>query len=247
MKPQLVMQDFGGENNKDLEGTRARLIRGASWKRARIVVIIPTADMIAAKVMLSYWNLAFPPNNGCAKILALGQEVGEAYSNAIESVLVHPELKDWEYILTLESDNTPPADAVVKLVERMEAHPEFSCISGLYFVHGGGCAQIWGSPAQDPICNFRPQPPDPNGGLVECYGCGMGTALWRISMFKDERLRRPWFKTLNGKDGVGIGTQDLYAFSDFRKYGYRCAVDCSVKVGHYDVDGKRAGIPDMVW
>jgi hypothetical protein len=28
-------------------------------------------------------------------------------------------------------------------------------------------------------------------------------------MFKDPRLRRPWFKTLNGGDGQGIGTQDF--------------------------------------
>ena len=53
-------------------------------------------------------------------------------------------------------------------------------------------------------------------------------------MFKDERLRKPWFKTLTGKDGEGTGTQDLYAWNDFRKYGYRGFVDCGCKVGHYD-------------
>jgi hypothetical protein len=60
----------------------------------------------------------------------------------------------------------------------------------------------------------------------------MGFNLWRLSMFKDKKLRKPWFKTVAGKDGVG--TQDLYAWGDFRKHGYRCAIDCSVKVGHYD-------------
>jgi hypothetical protein len=53
-------------------------------------------------------------------------------------------------------------------------------------------------------------------------------------MFKDERLRKPWFKTLTGIEGQGVGTQDLYFWGDARKYGYRCAIDCSVKVGHYD-------------
>jgi hypothetical protein len=33
MKPQLVIQDFGGEHNKDLEGSRARLLKGGSWKK----------------------------------------------------------------------------------------------------------------------------------------------------------------------------------------------------------------------
>jgi hypothetical protein len=65
-------------------------------------------------------------------------------------------------------------------------------------------------------------------------------------MFKDERLRKPWFKTYNGTEGFGIGTQDLAFWGDARKYGYRCAVDCSVKVGHYDHEGK-FGEAQFVW
>jgi hypothetical protein len=246
MKPQLVIQDMGGLNNSNLEESSSRILRGGSWKKQRVVVILPAADTIPAKVALAFWNLAFPPNNGVVRILALGMEVGDAYSTAIEGVLQHPELSQWEYILTLEHDNAPPPDGVVKLIERMEAHPEYSALSGLYFTKGyGGVAQIWGD-IKDPVINFRPQVPDVNGGLVECYGIGMGFALYRMSMFKDKRLRRPWFKTLNGKDGMGLGTQDLYFWSDARKYGYRCAVDCSVRVGHYDLEGK-FGLPDMMW
>ena len=113
----------------------------------------------------------------------------------------------------------------------MHKHPEYACIGGLYWTKGeGGVPQIWGD-AKDPVINFRPQPPVP-GELVECVGTGMGFNLWRISMFKDERLRRPWFKTLAGAEGVG--TQDLYFWNDARAAGYRAAVDCSVLVGHYD-------------
>lgn len=228
---QLIVQDFAGIHNGDLDKTSARLIKGASWKKQRIVVILPSAAMIPAKVALTHWNLAFPPNNGVVRILALGDEVGVAYSQAIEQVLAHPELSQWEYILTLEHDNTPPSDGVIKLIEQMEAHPEYACIGGLYFTKGeGGVAQIWGDP-RDPVTNFRPQVPDPAGGLVECCGTGMGFNLFRLSMFKDEKLRRPWFHT-QVKDGVS--TQDLYFWSDARKYGYRAAIDCSVKVGHYD-------------
>lgn len=238
MDSQLIIQDFAGFHNND-PGTGARLMKGASWKRQRIIVIIPAGDAIPAKVYLSHLNLGFPPNNGVMRILAQGQEVGEAYTNAIESILAHPELSQWEYILTIEHDNMAPADGVIKLLEQMEAHPEYSCIGGLYFTKGyGGVAQIWGDPS-DPVTNFRPLPPDPNGGLVECCGTGQGFNLFRLSMFKDERLRRPWFKTLKGKDG--FATQDLYFWGDARKYGYRCAIDCSVKVGHYDAAA------DFVW
>jgi len=242
MTPQLVIQDFKGAHNTD-KGTGARLLKGGSWKKQRIVVILPAADVIPAKVCLAMWNLAFPPNNGVARILAQGMEVGDAYSQAIEGVLNHPDLSQWEYILTVEHDNAPPSDGVVRLVEQMEAHPEYACIGGLYFTKGqGGVPQIWGDPS-DPVLNFRPQVPR-DGQLQECCGTGMGFNLFRLKMFKDARIKRPWFRTICGKEGVG--TQDLAFWSEARKHGYRCAIDCSVKVGHYDLEGK-FGQPDTTW
>lgn len=221
----------GGIHNARLDQSRERILRGGSWKKQRIVVVIPAAATIAAKVALSHWNLIFPPNQGVVRILAQGMEVGEAYSQAVEQILAHPELGKWEYLLTLEHDNVPPADGVLKLIARMEANPRLSCVGGLYWTKGeGGVPQIWGDPA-DPVLNFRPQAPNP-GQLVECCGTGMGFNLWRLKMFRDERLRRPWFVTR--ADANGVGTQDLYFWADARKYGLRCAVDCDVLVGHHD-------------
>ena len=228
---QIVSYDFAGRHNKDLELSRGRILKAASWKKQRVVVMIPSAAMMPAKVALSHWNMIFPPNQAVHRMLCLGMEVGDAYSQAIEQMLAHPDLSQWEYILTVEHDNTPPPDGVLKLIERMEQHPEYACIGGLYWTKGeAGVPQIWGDP-KDPVLNFRPQPPVP-GELVECCGTGMGFNLWRTSMFRDERLRKPWFKTMASKEGVG--TQDLYFWADARKYGYRAAIDCSVLVGHYD-------------
>jgi hypothetical protein len=226
----LVVQDFGGKLAGSMEATRARLIKGANWKKQRIVVVIPAGESIPAQVALTHWNLFFPPNNGVVRILAQGMEVGEAYSSAIEQILSHPEIGGWEYLLTIEHDNTPPADGVLKLLESMEAHPEYACIGGLYFTKGeGGVAQIWGDP-KDPVLNFRPQVPVPDS-LQECCGTGMGFNLWRLKMFRDERLRKPWFKTQKEN---GVATQDLFFWTDARKHGHRCAIDTRVKVGHFD-------------
>lgn len=234
----LIVQDTAGLHNSDLSKTRERLIKGATWKRQRIIVVLPAGASIPSRVALSHWNLAFPPNNGVVRILAQGLEVGEAYSTAIEQILTHPELKDWEYLLTVEHDNMPPSDGVLKLVEQMEAHPEYACIGGLYYTKGeGGVAQIWGDP-KDPVPNFRPQVPEA-GNLMECCGTGMGFNLFRLSMFKDKKLRKPWFKT--EKSAAGVATQDLYFWMDARKHGYRCAIDCDVRVGHYEMER------DIVW
>jgi hypothetical protein len=246
-KPQLVVTDMSGHHAANMPETISRLQRGGSWKKQRVCVVIPSADMISIQVMLALWNLAFPPNNGVVKIAAIGDEVGEAYSRAIEGIITHPQLKEWEYLLCCEHDNLPPSDGLIRLIERMEEHPEFCAIQGLYFTKGpSGCAQIWGSPQQDPVINYRPQPPDPNGGLIEAYGLAQGFTLFRLSVFKDTRLKKPWFKTLNGKDGQGIGTQDLTFWNDARQYGYRCAVDTGCKVGHIDITGD-FGPKGFVW
>jgi hypothetical protein len=245
MQPQIVMPDFVGYHNSDLSKTHARLTQEAGYKDLSTIMLVPAFGSIPTKVVAGWMNMFSPPNGKFMRMWALGMEVGEAFSQSIEQILAHPELSKFKYLLTVEHDNIPPADGLVKLLAQMEAHPEYSCIGGLYFTKGmGGVAQIWGDP-KDPVVNFRPQRPDPNGGLVECCGTGMGFNVWRLDMFKDTNLRKPWFRTVaNGQEGVG--TQDLHFWGDARPKGYRCAIDCSVRVGHYDLEGK-FGIPDYNW
>lgn len=227
-----------GRHNAKLHAARSRIISGATWKKQRVITIVPSGPTIPAQVALAHWNLIFPPNQPSFRMLALGLEVGDAYTRAITDILAHSELRSWEFVLTIEHDNLPPPDGLLKLIERMDAHPEFACIGGLYWTKGeGGVPQIWGDP-KDPVLNFRPQPPVA-GKLVECCGTGMGFNLWRLSMFRDKRLKRPWFETKSSAQGVG--TQDLAFWSEARKHGYRCAVDCGVLVGHLDA------VTGVVW
>lgn len=237
LKSQIIGVD-SGIHNSNLEQSSQRIIEGGSWKKQRVIMLIPAGVSIPTKVYLSHCGLIFPPNQQQYRMAAIGMEVGESFSNAIQEIINHPELSQWEYLLTIEHDNIPPADGLVKLIKRMEEHPEFACIGGLYWTKGeAGVPQIWGDPKD--TLNFRPQAPDPNGGLVECNGTGMGFNLWRLNMFKDDRLRKPWFKTV--ADATGVGTQDLYFWADARKNGYRCAISCDVKVGHYDLEN------DICW
>lgn len=243
MKPQILMQD-AGLHNSDLGASRARILKGASWKQQRIIKIVPAADQMPTKVAFSHECLIYPPNQGVHRMLALGQEVGEAYSNAIEECLAHPVLSKFEYVLTVEHDNIAPQDGVIKLIEAMEANPQYAAISGGYWTKGyGGVFQAWGDPT-DPVENYRPQAPRA-GELMWVNGIGMGFALWRMKMFHDTRVKRPLFKTKSSRE-EGVGTQDLSFCSEARKYGYKFAVDCRVLVGHYDLEGK-FGPPDTTW
>lgn len=235
-----------GHHNEHIQESVTRIMEYGSWRKQDTVVLVPTGQKVNALCFMTWWNLIFPPNNGAAKYLIRNTEVGEAYSAAIAEILNHPQLQKYKYILTIEHDQTVPQDGILKLVRHMEMHPELHAISGLYWTKGeGGAPQIWGD-INDPVVNYRPQPASVSldGGntwtrgspLVECYGIGMGFALWRLDMFKDEKLRKPWFKTVAGVEGVG--TQDLYFWADARKHGYRCAVACDVMVGHMDENEK---------
>ncbi len=231
MQPQIVISD-PGRNNADLGAAARRVSATSAWKKLDTIRIVPADGTIPAKCVAAWENMFPPPNNKFLRMWAFGQEVGEAYSQCIENILAHPELSKFKYIITLEHDNAPPPDGYVKLLETMEAYPQFAGIGGLYWTKGeGGMPQLWGDPA-DPQLNFRPQVPVP-GVVQEVCGTGMGFNCFRLDMFRDPRLRRPWFKTQ--KEG-GVATQDLYFWSDARQHGYRCAVNNAIMVGHYSVE-----------
>lgn len=177
-------------------------------------------------------GLMTPMNQPVARMFVEQMEVGDAYNLAIETILAHPVLKDWKYVLTLEEDNMPPPDGLLKLYENIG---DFSVVGGLYFTKGeGGQPMIYGRPGQLPF--FAPQIPEPNT-VQEANGLGMGFNLWRLDVFRDPKFEKPWFKTVQewSLEAGGKGyTQDLYAYERLRQAGHKVACDTRVKVGHLD-------------
>ena len=229
----ITTENLEGWHNRD-PGAQARVQKSGMWKQNRIVVLVPCGELVHTKVLMSLWSLVFPPNNPAVKILARGGEVGEAYSQAIEAILANRQIKDFEFLLTVEHDNTPPEGGVISLVEAMAEHPQYDAISGVYWTKGeGGVPLVLGDPA-DKEWHCRPQPPPAPGEVKEVMSVPMGFCLWRLSMFRDERLRKPWFKT----DTQGaVVTQDAYFWADAWPKGRRCAVHGGVRVGHVDAEG----------
>jgi len=238
IKPQIVTENLQGFHNTNPE-TMDRLVRGNSYRDISTVCVVPTRGVITAKVVQSWMGLMSPMNQKFTRIFMIGMEVGEAYTSAIQLILSNPELSKWKYLLTLEEDNMPPPDGLLKLFENMD---KFDAIGGIYWTKGeGGQPMIYGDP-KDPELNFRPQPPVMD--IQECNGLGMGFTLFKMDIFKDARIEQPWFKTcqeLDPQKGARVYTQDLYFFEKIKKLGYKVACDTRVKVGHYDYDR------DIVW
>lgn len=242
IKPQIIIDNYsgGGYHNKDLEKTRERLSNAKSYKDLSTICIIPTRGVIHYRVVQSWMSLMAPMNQKFIRIFVAGLEVGDAYNTAVEMILANPELSKWKYILTLEEDNCPPPDGLLKLYENMD---KVDVVQGLYWTKGeGGQPMIYGNPASIPL-SFVPQVP-----LIDqlqiCNGLGMGFNLFKMEIFKDPKLVKPFFKTCQEHvPGVGtkIMTQDLYFFENIHRLGYKVACDTRVKVGHYD------SVNDIMW
>jgi hypothetical protein len=183
-------------------------------------------------VVQNWRGLMMPMNQKVTWIFVTDMEVGAAYSSTIEQILSHPDLSTWKYVLTLEHDNLPPPDGLLRLYDYSE---DYDAIGGLYFTKGyGGQPMCYGN-MQDGL-NFAPFLPGPDL-VVPCRGLGMGFTLFQLKMFKDKRLPQPLFQTVqnyeHGKGGQSY-TQDLWFFQNAGRFGYRFACDARVKVGHYD-------------
>jgi len=242
MKPAVVIENLNlGLHNADLAATIERLNKGKAYRDLSTIIICPTRGMISDRVVQSWMGMIRPMNQKViGPIFIRGYEVGEAYNMGIQMVLQNPELSTWKYILTIEEDNIPPPDGLLKLYESIDA---YDVVGGLYWTKGeGGQPMIYGDPAVQPV-NFFPQVPQADT-IQPANGLGMGFNLWKIDMFKDDKLPKPWFKTLNEfVPGVGARsyTQDLYFFENAGKLGYKFACDTRVRVGHFDA------AMDIVW
>jgi hypothetical protein len=238
MKPQIVIPSWEGIHNT--QESAERLEKSKSYRDLSTICIIPTRGLIPAKVTQNWLSMMAPMNQKFMRVFMIGMEVGEAYSAAIEQIIANPELSQWKYILTLEEDNMPPMDGLLKLYENMDS---YDVVGGLYWTKGeAGQPMIYGDPKAIPL-NFIPQIPLTDT-IQPCNGLGMGFTLFKMDIFKDPKIEKPFFKT-EQKFTPGVGavayTQDLYFFEKIHKLGYRVACDTRVKVGHYDVN------QDIVW
>lgn len=191
----------------------------------------------------AFKRLVKPMNVPVIEMMVSGYEVGDAYNSAIDAILSNPGLKNFKYMLTVEYDNIIPfipntQGPLMMLYEDIEKG--YDIVGGLYWTKGNpSMPLIYGDPKSkntDPEGYFKVIHNFKDGDLVECNGMGMGFTLFKMEIFKDKRLEKPYFKTCHEHTdkGVKVYTQDLYFFEQARKLNYKCAIDTRVKLGHLD-------------
>jgi len=236
-QPQIIIH--GNEGYHNVKAYDDNLKKNA-YKDLSTICIVPSRGTVPAKVVQSWMGLMPPMNQKFVRMFALGLEVGYAYSTVIDQILDHPDLSQFKYILTLEEDNCPPPDGLLKLYESMD---KYDVIGGLYWTKGvDGKPMCYGKPDIFPV-NFVPFMPEAES-VTRCNGLGMGFTLFKTEIFKNPKLPKPYFETVQKfVSGVGIQayTQDLKFFEEAGKLGYKFACDSRVLVGHYDYEN------DQMW
>jgi hypothetical protein len=233
-KPQIILGGDTGAHNLDLEAANERLRKGRAYEDLSTVCVCPTRGQIAARVVESWMGMIRPMNQPfVGPMFVQGMEVADAYNVAIETILAHDQIKGFRYLLTLEEDNMPQPDGLLKLYESVK---DYDVVGGLYWTKGLlGQPMIYGRPGQVPA--FAPQmiKEDEFGTTIRCNGLGMGFTLFRMDIFR--KTDGPWFKTVQEwkpNEGASAMTQDLYFFENARKAGLKVGCDVRVQVGHYD-------------
>lgn len=222
-------------------------LKGDTFRDDSTVIVCPTRGMIHYQVVNAWNSLQPSKNNKRAFLFCTGHEVGRAYTDLVKYVLNHAQLSQFKYLMTLEDDNIPPADAHTRLLERISGSP-YDAVSALYYSKEVGLPMAFGYPerfkekfdlefsARDVTDAVK------NGDLMEVNGIAMGCTIYKMDLFR--QIEPPWFVTVNelietGDPNLPIAavtrTQDLSFCERARWLGKRFAVDCSLRVGHIDV------------
>jgi len=236
MEPKIIGEEQNlGHNNEDLNKAIERVDKSKMYKELSTIIICPTRGMFPTRVVQSWMKLMRPMNQRVAgPIFAESMKVDTAYNDLIRYILSNRELSTYKYVLTIEEDNVPPPDGLLKLYENID---EYDVVGGLYWGKGtDGFPMMFGDP-KDPY-DCKPVLPK-RGEVQQVNALGMGFNLYKLDMFRD--IEEPWFKTVAEYDpimnGTGNGaamTQDFYFYRKAMEKGYKFACDTNILVGHYD-------------
>lgn len=218
-----------------------------SYQDKSIVCVIPTRGMIDVRVVDSWFKLITPVNHPFVKLFVQGGTVDDVYNTAILGIINHPDLKDTRWLLTMEDDNLPPSDGLLKLVDSMLEYEQkgekFWAISGLYWTKPSrgfveyspiafGCVE-------DEVWNLKTPPLKEDGSVTPCCLIPQGFTLYDLDVFR--QIPYPWFKTVEQFDSTLpelsqtiAATQDNYFFKKMWDAGLKVGCRADVKVGHLD-------------
>jgi hypothetical protein len=233
MEPRIITDSTVGRHNEELENSIKNVEKSNMYKDLSTIIICPTRGTFPTRVVQSWMKLMRPMNQQVVgPIFAECMQVDAAYNALIDYILNNPYLSGFKYVLTIEEDNLPPADGLIKLYESMD---DYDVVGGLYWGKSeGSFPMLFGDPKSGDPMDSKPQLPI-YGEVQQVNALGMGFNLFKLDMFR--KIEKPWFKTVETNEpleGVRHFTQDFYFYRKAAKEGFKFACDNRILVGHYD-------------
>jgi hypothetical protein len=161
------------------------------------------------------------PNNYQFKILNVhGRTIDDAYDYAVQEAIKD----DADFMLTVEDDTFPQADAIVRLMQYAVNDP--MGVYGAWYPKRTKTRQGTSIVLKNGKREFL----DDDGQMHEVYTIPMGCTVYPMSLFY--KVPRPWFVTTN------VMTQDSFLSQLAREAGYKLYVDTAIKCKHIDRETK---------
>jgi hypothetical protein len=225
--------NISGEHNTNIAESKSRIVKSNTYRELHTVWVTPTINhRLDDQVVFQSWmSVAVPPNQKFSRVCIANAEVGDAYNAAVELIL--NDSTPWKYMLTVEADNLPPSNGLMKLIESVD---KYDVVAGLYWMKGpNGTPHIYGDPSKPGT--WAPQVPLEDT-VQPCNMTAMGFTLFNVDIFR--KMPKPWFKS-SGPEDHDQFTQDGYFFQKAHDLGLnlRVAVDTRVKVGHIDFETRK--------
>src|SRR4051812_3094258 len=112
---------ISGTHNIGSKGAE-RIKKSNIFRDLSTVWVTPTKDhALDDQVVFQSWmSLAKAPNAKFAQWCIANAEVADAYNAAVD-VILHDKTP-WKYLLTVEPDNLPPVDGLLKLYESVDKY-----------------------------------------------------------------------------------------------------------------------------
>jgi hypothetical protein len=183
--------------------------------KLRCLMVIPTIKK-AETGLPCIENIAFPSGAEVKILNVFDRAVDDAYNYAIQMALD----EQCDFVLTIEDDTFPPADAFVSLLKLIRENSK--CVVGAWYPKKE--VSLQGAHIEK-IDNVR-GPMSADGTIKEAYTIAMGCTLYPIGIFM--KIPYPWFKTTPNM------TQDSFFSQLAREAGYKLLVDTSIKCRHID-------------
>ena len=183
--------------------------------KLKVLIAIPT-EKKAEKGVPCIEGLQFVKEAEIRLYNVFGRSIDDAYTNIVETAIEDKA----DYIMTVEDDTFPPADAMLRLFNLIKENPK-TAVGAWYPMRREpreGVPIILKAGIRQPLVD--------DGKIHEVYTLPMGCSIFPVEMFM--QIPFPWFKTTSHL------SQDSFFSQLARDHGWKLLVDTSIKCKHID-------------